>query len=220
MNCRGTALLMALVLLFGLSLLALSGTSGMILQKHMAINFQHRAASLKLAELAQYHARAWLFRQPGTAREANCVDNCLLPIQVHSNRSLSDTAEFESVTWWANHAVSSGTHPETREPYMDALEIGGSSHWLIEEISFQTRSDTTDNLEIYGIGWYRILSLGALINTGNRSVVEGIVARPWGPGIEQVDYPPEASTQSFCNQFIGSEEPQINCGQVSWRQLQ
>jgi Tfp pilus assembly protein PilX len=49
---KGVALIAGLVLLAAISLLALMAASGMVLQKHMATNFQQDAQALENAGIA------------------------------------------------------------------------------------------------------------------------------------------------------------------------
>ena len=68
MTSQGMVLITGLLLLAAISLLALAGTSGMILQKHMATNFSLDSAALQHAEIAQLEAQSWLLSRPSVRR--------------------------------------------------------------------------------------------------------------------------------------------------------
>ena len=220
MNCQGTTLIMGMVFLFGLSLLALSGTSGMLLQQQMASNFRDALASLKLAENALLQASSWLMSLPGADRTPDCITECLLPAAIHPTNSFSRTAEFEGESWWSRHGVIAGIHPETREPFTEQSTPASSAYWLIEEISFEALLAHGGDYDIHGIGYYRILARGLHRLPGSRAVIETIVARPWGSGITPEEFPSIDGPLTFCRQFDHSEFLSSKCGRLSWRQLQ
>jgi Tfp pilus assembly protein PilX len=213
-NQRGIALLTGLLLMAAISLLALSATSGMLLQRSMTVNFQENAVALQNAGVASAYAAAWLFSRPVNERESGCGDNCLLPMAIHDAGSLPANPEFESIQWWRINATPAGYNPQTAQT--DPAPVAGEepAFWLIEEIHFESTGDSRDEGRAESQAWYRILSRGAGRNGRSVAVSETIVARPWNGDFQPAVYPPEGPAEAFCDQF----ESRYACGPLAWRQ--
>ena len=214
MNQRGIALLTGLVLLAAISLLALSASSGMLLQRSMAANFQENAVALQNAGVASAYATTWLFSRPDNERESNCDGICLLPIAVNDAGSLPANPEFESMEWWRDNAVSAGYNPGTSQTDPAPVAGGTSAFWLIEEIHSATTGDTRAKGFAESLAWYRILSRGTGRNARSVAVTETIVARPWNGDFRPSAYPPREPAGVFCAQF----DKRYACGPLAWRQ--
>lgn len=219
MNTRGMALVTGLLLLAAISLLALVGTSGMILQKHMASNFRHNSAALQNADLAQSEGQTWLFSRANHEREPGCITDCLLPAAIHNAGELPLHVEFESVAWWQLNSIEAGVDPVTGLASM-AYQFGGpdASRWIIEELHFQPLELGPPLEATLGVGYYRIFGRGSGGNANSVAVTEAIVARPWGENITPVEFPQTEDSVDFCRQFDGVSEPLIDCGPKAWRQ--
>jgi len=219
MNARGVALITGLVLLAAISLLALAGTSAMILQKHMATNFKLDARALQNAELAQADARAWLYSRTHIEREMDCISDCLLPIAIHAADEFPVRPEFESNAWWNMNAVAAGMHPETGDPW-SAMELTGeqASRWIIEELHFEPVSLETLSEGMEGVGYYRVLGRGTGGDAHSVAVTEAILARPWDENLEPAPFPPDGEAVDFCAQLSEISGPLPDCGMRAWRQ--
>jgi Tfp pilus assembly protein PilX len=213
------ALITGLLLLAAISLLALAGTSGMILQKHMAANFKHGALALQNADLAQSEGRAWLFSRANHEREAGCVADCLLPAAIHPAGELPVLIEFESPAWWQLNAVAAGVNPATGLDSSDyRFDDSAAPRWLIEELYFQPQEPETSPATGRGVGYYRIFGHGMGGNPHSVAVTEAIVARPWGDGIVPQTWPATGDGVRFCEQLEDIAPPLTECGTQAWRQ--
>ena len=219
MTARGMALFTGLVLLAAISLIALAGTSAMILQKHMANNFKRDTMALRNAELAQSFARAWLFSRTNIERESGCIEACVLPSAIHAANEVPARPEYESGAWWDLNGIAAGVHPETGEPLasMDNLEEP-APYWIIEELHFEPFNLEADTEVDVGVGYYRVLGRGTGGDARSVAVTEAILARPWGESLQPMPYPPDEDSDEFCQQFVDAPQPRPTCGMRSWRQ--
>jgi len=205
---------MGLVLLAAVSLLALMATNGMVLQRHMSANYAERSRALANATRAAAAAASWLYSRPDFERESGCSTDCQLPTAVHAAGQLPRNPEFESTAWWASNANAAGSHPETGEALYPQAPEPSSPRWLIEELAYQPLSESGNEQEVAGIGYYRVLARGQGRSPGSVVVTESILARPWDGEFTVLPYPPGPERESFCRQF----PPSLACGTQGWRQ--
>ena len=219
MNERGIALIAGLVLLAAISLLALLSASGMLLQKHMASNFQQEMQALENSEIASSYASTWLFSRANHEREADCVSNCVLPVAIKNTGAVSVRAEYENLAWWHENGMQAGTHPITAENLMSYDDSGSEPpHWIIEELHYQPLPVNTLEDGTRGVAYYRVLGRGAGIHAAKVAVTESILARPWGGNYQLPEFQPGADPAEFCRQFSEVSHPQFKCGRLAWRQ--
>jgi Tfp pilus assembly protein PilX len=207
------ALLMGLVLLAALSLLALSSTSGMILQRHMASNFQENAVALEAAMLADAEARAWLLSRPDIQRQADCLADCFLPPGFRQADDVPARPEFQSAEWWRNHGIEAGLNPETGENRLSQPVGAEPARWILAEIHAESTGDAGSETTARNLAYYRIFSRGAGLHPGSVAVTESVAARPWGGSFEPGPLPPLNGPNPFCRQFLH----RYDCGMQSWR---
>lgn len=214
MKCRGVALVIGLVLLVAVSLLALLATSGAVLQRSMAANYQEQMLALQNATIASSYANAWLNSRWTHERQSGCENSCTLPAGILMAGTLPAQPEFESAAWWISNAFAAGYNPETTE--LLATPDGGvePARWLIEEIHYQSTGDERGENLAEGVAYYRIISRGSGRHSRSVAVIEAIVARPWDGDIQAGDYPPSDSGASFCQQF----GKRYDCGSLAWQQ--
>ena len=219
MNMRGMALITGLLLLAAISLLALVGAAGMILQRHMASNFKHNSTAFQNADLASSEGQAWLFSRPNFERESNCVADCLLPIAIHPTSEIPLDIEHQSLAWWQLNAVEAGTDPATGLA-ASPIQVDGSEAplWIIEELHFQPVELAAPLESVQGVGYYRIFGRGSGGDARSVAVTESIVARPWGEGIVPSEYPQTENDVHFCRQLDEFTQPLPDCGSMAWRQ--
>ena len=219
MISRGMILISGLMLLAAISLLALAGTSGMILQKHMAANFGQSHKALQNAESAQASGLAWLFSRPGYQRELGCVIDCVLPMAIQPPGTLPERPETQSQSWWLDNGFVSGTHPETGEKII-ATQAGndGDAQWIVEELHFKPNAPELTQPKTEGVGYYRILGRGSIDEGRSVAVTEVIVARPWGNDVVPTNFPLDTSAFPFCSQFDDRSRAAIHCGILTWQQ--
>jgi Tfp pilus assembly protein PilX len=213
---KGVALLMGLVLLAAISLLALTSTSGMLLQRHMSANFLEKSIALGHATRASSAAQAWLNSRTSSEREAQCTQACLLPTAILNAGELPDHPEWQGRAWWGERATAVGSHPGTGEPLDSAAALNNPPRWIMEEVHYEPWLDNGSEERITGIGYYRIFAWGSGENRGSVAVTESIVARPWtgDETIAPAPYPPDGQTANFCRQF----DTAVPCGILAWRQ--
>lgn len=213
------ALITGLLLLAAISLLALAGTSGMILQRHMSSNFLQASTALQNAELAQSEGQAWLFSRANHEREADCIRDCLLPVGIFNSGTLPVRVEHESTAWWQLNGIESGIDPVTGTASVSYQDSGAdTARWIIEEVHFESVELPPPLEQTQGIGYYRIFGRGSGGNSRNVAVTEAIIARPWGIGFVADDYPPPGGRGDFCQQTKIAVEPVPACGLLAWRQ--
>jgi len=218
-NQRGIALLAGLVLLAAISLLALMAASGMIMQKHLSSNFRQDMKALENAGIATSYASSWLYSRPQHERDAACSSDCILPVAIRSAGEIPAGAEYESAAWWRVNGVEAGTNPATGETITSYQDSGSEPpRWIIEELHYQslTESGFEDGTE--GLAYYRILGRGAGIHPSSIAVTESIVARPWGGDYQLNEFPAGLEPPDFCAQFDDPSIPSLNCGRLAWRQ--
>ena len=218
MNQRGVALIAGLSLLAALSLLALVATSGMILQRHMAVNYHENKLALDNSAIAASFAKAWLFSRANHEREKSCTVDCLLPVAIHNAGEIPAQLEFQSVVWWQENGIKAGVNPESGESTGNYPVAGASPPlWILEELNFEATENSNDGAPFEGVGYYRILSRGTGTHEEKVAVSESIVARPWGGDFQLDVYPPGPEVSTFCQQFSGKTGDN-DCGHLAWRQ--
>jgi len=219
MNQRGVALIAGLALLAALSLLALVATSGMILQRHMAANFQENKLALENSAIASSFAIAWLYSRANHEREAACISDCLLPVAIHNVGEIPAQAEYQGSSWWRSNGIEVGVDPESGELMGDNPGSGAvPAPSILEELHSEVAENADDGNPFEGVGYYRILSRGTGTHAGKIAVTESIVARPWGGDYQLGVFPPGPEPSNFCLQFAGEAEEDNDCGRLAWRQ--
>ena len=218
MKEKGVALIVGLVLLAAISLLALMAASGMILQKHMASNFQQDMQALENAGIATVYASTWLFSRANHEREASCVSNCVLPVAISNPGEVPAYPEYEDAAWWRENGVAAGFDPITTGMLMAYDGYGAEPpHWITEELHYEPLAGgLEDGTE--GIAYYRVLARGTGNAAAKVAVTESIFARPWGGDYQLPEFLPGIDPVEFCRQFSGITHPQFKCGRLAWRQ--
>jgi Tfp pilus assembly protein PilX len=215
MKSRGVALVTGLLLLAAISLLAITAAGGMTLQHRQAANFQDRLRARSAAGAATRAAMAWLYSRPDSDRQIDCARACFLPDAVYAPDALPPQAEFQSASWWSQHATAADRDPVSAEPLGFAPNSAGQARWILQEVHFDSIDPAATRRTVAGIGYYRVLGRGVGRQAETVVVTETIVARPWHGAFEPLAFPPKNPLRSFCMQFDG----ELPCGMHSWRVL-
>lgn len=217
MKNEGVALITGLLLLASLTLLALTGTSGMILQRHMAGNFSQTRLALQRSEFAQKQAQQWLLSRPYAERQPDCIRDCLLPEAVLSDGSIPVDAAYQSQLWWNANGYAAGWHPSSGEQ-VTLFEITDptKARWLIEELHFD--DSFSESVDSAGIGYYLVVARGVADDQRVVTVTESVIARPWIDGIQAETFPSETLAGNFCQPFLELLSEPDQCGLLAWRQ--
>jgi Tfp pilus assembly protein PilX len=209
------ALVAGLVLLAGLTALALLSANSMAVQRLQAANHEDRERARQHALHAERAAMAWIASRPDYERQAGCMRDCLLPAAVMPPGSLPDNLAFESTAWWRSHGHESGVHPLTGESFDTEQGVAEPPRWLIEEVHYRAEKLAGATAEADAVGYYRLVSRASGRRSGSIAVTELILARPWEGDYKVPSYPPERQSPGICEQF-----PQDSpCGVLSWRQI-
>ena len=212
MNCRGMALVTGLLMLAIVALLAVTAAGSMTLQQHQAANFSDRLRAANRAAVAESWALAWLYSRAGHEREGSCTQDCVLPPAVHPPGSLTETPELEGEDWWQTNGIAAASEPGSGESMGFASAAPGDALWLIEELRYQG-TEATEGVE--GVAYYRLLSRGRGSTPGNTVIDEAVVARPWGPGVAPMTFPPDQPATAFCTAVPRT----VDCGIMAWRRI-
>ena len=215
MNQRGMAMVAGLVLLTAVSLLAVTAANSMNLQRHQIANLEDALLAQNNARLAESWARAWLFSRKDVERQSGCLTGCLLPVAVHSAGELPGQPQLLGPGWWRSAGVAPATEPESGTAVAGAGVTRGSGFWLMEELHYEQIPPPESGPDVLGIGYYRIYSRGAGVNSRSHIVTESILARPWEGDYEEASFPPSGQPGAFCRQF----SPETPCGTLAWRIL-
>ncbi|NIP18062.1 MAG: hypothetical protein GWM87_07810 [Xanthomonadales bacterium] len=210
-NSRGAALLICLLLLTALTLLGLAAASDMTLQHRMAGNIESARESLRNAEAGLLWAERWLLSLSGDARPASCAANCAPGDVIRAENVYPPSPAVFDENWWAIHGIAAGVEPELGILDPDLYDLG--SHWLVEEVHHATQTTTPDHPG--EVSYYRITARGSEAGGAGVSIVQGILARPWGDPKWTDPLPPGFGQRNLCHRF-GIAPP---CGRVAWRQL-
>jgi len=218
-NEQGIALLAGLCLLAAISLLALVATNSMMLQRHMAGNFNEGQQARQKSGFAVLQARNLVFGIAHGTRFTACLQDCFPPpwdSLIRQPTGLPAQPEYEDASWWQSHALEAGAGPGIPGSNEPAWHLGGEApRFLIEEVFFDDRANapsTAPAPRLDGIGYYRILARGVGGATTPAAVSEAIVARPWASGNPgDMEIPADAE---FCAIF----SPWYDCGVLAWRQ--
>lgn len=214
MKHRGIALVMGLLLLAGISLMALMTANGMTLQRRMSANFTDAGRSLAEADAASAAAQAWLYSRPDSERERGCLAGCTLPVAIWGPGQLPRNPEFESAAWWQDNGIAAGSHPQTGEPLGFDTWGADPPRWIIEELLYLPLEADSTEPAIDGIGHYRIYARAGGRSPGSVAITEAVLARPWEGEFEPLPYPAKGPPGLFCHQFDAA----IPCGMQAWRQ--
>lgn len=211
--CRagGAALLLYLLFLAPISLLGFTAASDAYLQQRMAGNRWADARALGLADAAAAWAAAWLDGLDGTAPPTPCAPPCPDGTVIRV-ADAGDGRGHRDAGWWAANGQAYGADPGSGHRLAPPL-AAGAAFWTIEELHIEAPVEAGGAAA--EIGWYRITAFGAVPQGHAASVVEAIVARPWGDAAWSVPLPPRRSQPPLC---AGPEVP-APCGRHAWRRL-
>jgi hypothetical protein len=88
----------------------------------------------------------------------------------------------------------------------------GDALWLIEELHYEL-IDAPEGVD--GVAYYRVLARGRGSAAGNTVIDETLVARPWGPGVAPMTFPPDQPSTAFCT----AAPRTVDCGILAWRRI-
>lgn len=207
---RGGALLLALMLLTGLTLLGLVAASDQALQTRIVGNLENSSQAETAARTALDWAEDWLFSLDGAAPPLACTSACDGGVLTPST-SLPTQPEHAADEWWLAQGHLAGTSPEDGVSLLDHSP-SNPGHWIITAIDVPPPS--AGDLPVPDIRWFHVMARGTDTSGRQVAVVESIVARPWGQSDWRDPLPRPAGQPRFCQ----ASGPQP-CGRVAWRQL-
>lgn len=208
---RGMALLLCVLLLAGLSLVAIAGAGDARIQVRVVQQVSAERAAVMAAESALAWAEGWLYGLDGSARPLPCPPECGHGNPIHGSNQLPPFVEHQPERWWLDHAVADGIDPETGSRLAQrGLPGGPAGRWLIEEMHVETTTGpaatTTE------VTYYRITSRAVPSGSGSPVVLESIIARPWGDASWQSAFPAVNRTPGYCSTL---PDP-AHCGRMGW----
>jgi Tfp pilus assembly protein PilX len=209
---RGAALLMCLLLLTALSLLGLAAATDARLQQRMAGNSESARESRRRAESALAWAEAWLFSRDGSQAPENCEPPCGAGDVIWSSAGHFPRPEHRPTSWWLEYAHLAGTDPADGR-LVDHRLAASHGRWLVEELHRETA--VPDDGVPATVAYYRLTARAAGPRESVVTVVESILARPWGNEHWTAALPAGSSVQALCRSF----EPDLSCGRLAWRRL-
>jgi Tfp pilus assembly protein PilX len=203
-------LLLCLVLLTSLSLLGLAASTERQLKTKIMGNIERAAQAELAAGWALAWAESWLLSLDGSQRPSPCEAGCEPGEIVHDETSIPPAPEQADQQWWLDRGFAPGIQPatgEVLEPYLARL----SAIAVIGEIPVP--AEYTEGLEAPP-GYYRVLARAQDATGQNVTVLESVVARPWGPAAWADPLPPGPGQPRFCSRFELTP-----CGRLAWRRL-
>lgn len=209
-TARGGALLLALMLLAGLTLLGLAAASDQALQVRIVGNLERSGQAQRAAEAALAWAEDWLFSLDGSAPPVPCAAGCDGAVFL-SGAAWPDHPEQADATWWQSHGHRAEASPVdgSSPPERPSTNPG---HWIVAVIDVPPSPASDPPVPV--IGWYRVAARGTDAAGQQVAVVESIIARPWGESDWRDPLPRPAGQARFCQ--AGGPQP---CGRAAWRQL-
>lgn len=204
------ALLLGLLLLAGLSLLALAAASDSSLQLQASRNISSEQQALSAALSANAWAEHWLLSQDGSARVEPCLAACGNTQPVRAANSYPPLPEYQSESWWLEHGHADGFDPVSGQRivlrYTADQPVG---RWIVEELHYQSPADAGQP----AVSYYRIIARAVQLGSGTPIVVESILARPWGHPDWRDALPRRHDQPLFCLTL-----PQgTDCGRRAWQ---
>lgn len=206
----GAALLLCMVLLTSLSLLGLAASSERQLQTKVMGNIERAAQAELAAEWALAWAESWLLSLDGSQRPSPCAAGCAPGEIVRAETSLPLAPEQADQQWWLGRGFAPGIQPATGE-VLDQYLASLSAVAVIGEIPVP--AEYTSGLKS-APGYYRVLARAQDQAGHNVTVLESIVARPWGPAAWADPLPHGHGQPRFCARFELTP-----CGRLAWRRL-
>ena len=215
MATKGAVLVLCLLMLSALTLLGLSAASDRVLQDRMSSNLLEGSHAGSSAHTALKWGEQWLFSLDGTTRPAACSGACTGTQVIRSKGALSEDAEHKDLNWWQANANPTGKDPVTGATLDEGLaEQNTGSYWLIEEL--QTQPVLVSDSKATEIGYYQVIARGVASQGSAFSVVQSIIARPWGDESLNDMLPRPPDQPGICR----TEAKEIPCGRAAWRALQ
>lgn len=201
----GAALIMCLLLLSALCLLGLSAASEHHMQVRMSENLDSGLARRFEAQHALDWAEAWLLGLPGAERPLVCQAECSPPDIIRQEGAFGPAPEHQDLDWWRHNGHAAGYLPGNEPSGF------GGPWYLIEQVHLESSTDP-EPLQPE-TAYYRILARGSSASGSQNSVIEAVLARPWGHESLSNGFPPTPGTASFCM----TEPVKPPCGRVAWR---
>lgn len=210
---RGVTLLLCVLLLAGLSLLALSAASDSQLQLRVMGNIDSEARALAAARSAGAWAEQWLFSLDGASPPPTCASDCTGAAPILAPGALPQHPGDHPENWWLSQAFADGHDPFTGQRLAPRAVRGTPvGRWLVQELhrDFVAAEQENPSAELV---WYRVIARAAPAPSGSPVVVESIVARPWGEAGWQDALPRDAALTAFCQSLVH----RMPCGRRGWR---
>jgi len=206
----GGALLLALMLLTGLTLLGLAAASDQALQMRIVGNLERSGQAEIAAHSALDWAEDWLFSLDGSAPPAVCPDPCDGAV-LSSVSTWPEHPDRADTDWWLAQGHLAGTLPVDGSPLLE-YSPSNPGRWIISAIDVP--APPAGDLPAPVIGWFHIMARGADTSGRQVAVIESVVARPWGESSWRDPLPRPAGQPRFCQ--ASGPHP---CGRMAWRQL-
>ena len=206
----GMALLLGLMLLAGLSLLALAAASDSGLQLQASRNVSSEQQAISAALSANAWAEHWLLSLDGSTRMAPCAAACGRTQPIRAANSYPPLPEYQGESWWLEHGHADGFDPVSGQRI--ALRHAGGQpvgRWIIEELMYQGPAEPGQA----ALSYYRITARAVQRDSGTPIVVESILARPWGESHWRDDLPRRHDQPLFCLTLPHGTD----CGRRAWQ---
>jgi Tfp pilus assembly protein PilX len=203
-------LLLGLLLLAGLSLLALAAASDSGLHLQASRNASSEQQALAAAQSANKWAEYWLLSQDGSSRIVPCAIGCSSNQPVRSAGNYPPLPEYQPESWWLEHGHADGFDPVSGQRL--ALRSAGRQplgRWIIEELHFQAAAGPQQP----ALSYYRITARAVQADSGTPVVVESILARPWGNASWRDALPRRFDQPMFCLALMDDTD----CGRRVWQ---
>lgn len=205
----GSALLLTLLLLTGLTLLSLAGAKDVILQRKIEAN----EAAQKTAEQAADHALSWAESWLLSTSQLQAGQHCETPCE--SDGVFERDSDLISSTWppdsgpWMQHGKSPG-----RDPFSDRVQSGHPLYqyglWRISE----AHRDPIVSPDMERVVFYRLVTRGLDPTSRHTAVLESILALPEQPSAAITDQTRAQNIGMFC-----AQRSTPFCGRVAWRRV-
>lgn len=206
----GMALLLGLLLLAGLSLLALAAASDSGLQLQASRNVSSEQQAISAALSANAWAEHWLLSRDGGTRIEPCPSACGTTRPIRAANSYPPLPEYQDESWWLEHGHADGFDPVSGQRI--ALRYAGDQpvgRWIIEELLYQPPAQPGQA----ALSYYRITARAVQVDSGTAVVVESILARPWGESDWRDELPRQHDQPLFCLTLPHDTD----CGRRAWQ---
>lgn len=205
----GSALLLSLLLLTGLTLLSLAGTKDLLLQKKIEAN----EAAQKTAEQAAEHTLSWvekwLFKATQLRAGSGCETLCA------SDGIFETDAELVSSAWppasgsWMQHGKPPGRDP-LGNPDQSSHPLFQHGLWRISEI----HRSLGESSEKGAVVFYRLVAQGLDATSRHAAVLESVVALPVQTTTVTTSQENVQNIGMFC-----AQQHTPFCGRLAWRRV-